>query len=122
MKAPTLFLAILALPGAMAQSTLPLIHATAKKVSIKDDGFLDKDAWNLSPKARPDIYTADRSRKTKYVTFYTDVDSIRVKLKPGGKVDFIILLNGTDSCYTEVASSFHKSPPAPESHDTIPFT
>jgi hypothetical protein len=122
MKAPILFLAILALHGAMAQSTLPLIHATAKKVSIKDDGFLEKDAWNLSPKARPDIYTADRSRKTKYVTFYTDVDSIRVKLKPGGKVDFIILLNGTDSCYTEVASSFHKSPPAPESHDTIPFT
>jgi hypothetical protein len=122
MKASILFLAILALHSAQGQSTLPIIHATSKKVSIKDDGYLDKDAWNLSPKARPDIYTADRSRKTKYVTFYTDIDSIRVKLKPGGKVNFIILLNNTDSCYTEVISTAPKPPSGPETHDTIPFT
>jgi len=29
----------------------------------------------LSPKARPDIYVADRTRKTKWVSFYTDRDS-----------------------------------------------
>jgi hypothetical protein len=122
MKAPILFIAILTLHSAQAQSSLPLIHATSKKVSIKDGEYFSKDSWNLSPKARPDIYTADRSRKTKYVTFYTDSDSIKIKLKPGAKVDFIILYNNTDSCYTQVASTFHKQPAGPETHDTIPFT
>ena len=122
LKAPILLLAILALHAAKAQSTLPLIHATSKTVSIRDGDYFDKDTWNLSPKARPDIYTADRSRKTKYVSFYTDIDSIKIKLKPGAKVDFIILYNNTDSCFTEVVSTAPKPPAGPETHDTIPFT
>ena len=122
MKIPILFLAILALQSAQAQSTLPLIHATSKTVSIRDGEYFDKDYWNLSPKARPDVYTAYRSRKTKYVTFYTDIDSIKIKLKPGAKADFIILYNNTDSCYTEIVSTAPKPPTGPETHDTIPFT
>jgi len=105
------------------QSNLPLIRANSKKVSIRDDGFFDKDSWNLSPAARPDVYTADRTRKSKWVTFYTDTDSIRVRVKPGGKYDFIILLNGKDSCFTRIASAI---PPASATAngatDTIPFT
>ena len=108
--------------GVLAQA-LPLIHATSKTVSIRDGGFLDKDRWTLSPKARPDIFTADRTRKTKWVTFYTDVDSIRIRVKPGTTYDFIILLNGKDSCYTEVVSAI---PPengrlTAAADDTIPF-
>ncbi len=124
MKAPILFFAILALHTLRAQSTLPLIHATSKTVSIRDGDYFDKDTWNLSPKARPDIYTADLSRKTKYVTFYTDIDSISIKLKPGAKADFIILFNNTDSCYTEVRSFLPQQPKVkgPDTHDTIPFT
>jgi hypothetical protein len=124
MRTTYLLLAILSLHTARAQSPLPLIHATSKTVSIRDGNYFDKDTWNLSPKARPDIYIADLSRKTRYVTFYTDIDSITIKLRPGGKADFIILFNNTDSCYTEVASFIpkqHKSK-GPETHDTIPFT
>src|ERR1700743_3385009 len=110
MKFSLLLLTLFAIHALRAQSTLPLIHAGSKSVSIKDGDYFDKDSWNLSPKARPDIYTADLSRKTKYVTFYTDIDSIRIKLKPGGRVDFIILYNNTDSCYTEVASFLHPQP------------
>ncbi|WP_154402429.1 hypothetical protein [Mucilaginibacter endophyticus] len=106
-----------------AQSKLPVIRATSKSVAINDGGFLDKNAWSLSPKTRPDIYTADRTRETKWVTFYTDIDSIRVKVKPGTRYDFIILLNGKDSCYTQVASAI---PPVDKNqtsakNDTIPF-
>jgi len=106
-----------------AQSKLPVIRATSKKVAINDGGFLDKNAWSLSPKTRPDIYTADRTRETKWVTFYTDIDSIRVKVKPGTRYDFIILLNGKDSCFTQVASAI---PPQNikennAKNDTIPF-
>jgi hypothetical protein len=124
MKYPLIVLAILSLQTVRARSPLPLIHATSKTVSIRDGDYFDKDTWNLSPKAKPDIYTADLSRKPKYVTFYTDIDSIRIKLQPGQKVDFIILFNNTDSCYTEIASFLPEKPKSkrPETHDTIPFT
>ncbi|MDO6431512.1 hypothetical protein Q4E93_12985 [Flavitalea sp. BT771] len=119
-----IFILLLAqsVPG---QSKLPVIRATSKKVSINDGGFLDKNAWALSPKIRPDIFTADRTRETKWVTFYTDVDSIRVKVKPGTSFDFIVLLNGKDSCYTRIVSAI---PPKRtlkgkiDKNDTIPFT
>jgi hypothetical protein len=105
------------------QSKLPVIKATSKKVAINDGGFLDKNAWSLSPKARPDVYIADRTRATKWVTFYTDIDSIRVKVKPGARYNFIILLNDKDSCYTQIASAI---PPQSKQdnaakNDTIPF-
>lgn len=107
-----------------AQSKLPVIKATSKSVAINDGGYLDKNAWSLSPGARPDVFTADRTRKTKWVTFYTDIDSIRVKVKPGTKFNFVILLNGKDSCYTQIASAI---PPENKiknniaTNDTIPF-
>jgi hypothetical protein len=111
--------------GLLAQTPLKVIKATSKKVSINDGGYLDKNVWTLSPQARPDVFTADRTRQTKWVTFYTDIDSIRVKLKPGMRYNFVILLNSRDSCYTQIASAI---PPDDgsitnaETHDTIPFT
>ncbi|UOE49299.1 hypothetical protein MTO98_33435 [Mucilaginibacter sp. SMC90] len=121
-----ILLLICLLPAALvnAQSKLPVIKATSKSVAINDGGFLDKNAWSLSPKTRPDVYTADRARTTKWVTFYTDIDSIRVKVKPGTRYNFIIVLNGKDSCYTQIASAI---PPAGKQdaviskNDTIPF-
>jgi len=108
-----------------AQSKLPVIKATSKKVAINDGGYLDKNTWSLAPKIKPDVFTADRTRKPKWVTFYTDIDSIRVRVKPGTRFDFIVLLNGKDSCYTQIASAI-----APEAmlesniatDDSIPFT
>jgi hypothetical protein len=125
MKYTLLFMPFLLVQSIFAQSKLPVIRATSKSVSINDGGYLDKNAWNLSPKIRPDIYTADRSRKTKWVTFYTDIDSIKVKVKPGTRFNFIVLLNGKDSCYTQIASAI---PPENmlknniATHDTLPFT
>ena len=115
-----LFTAIL-----FAQQKLPVIKATSKSVAVRDGDYLDKNAWSLSPKIRPDIFTADRTRKTKWVTFYTDIDSIRVKVKPGSVFDFVVLLNGKDSCYTRIVSAIppndlNKNEVAV--NDTIPFT
>lgn len=109
----------------LAQTKLPVINATSNRVSIKDGDILNKNSWTLSPSARPDIYTAERTRKTKWVTFYTDIDSIRVKVKPGRQFNFVILFNGKDSCYTQIASAV---PPEDKTLrkgatiDTIPFT
>lgn len=125
MKYTYLFISILLVQSVFAQSNLPIIKAGSKSVAINDGGRLDKNAWSLSPKIRPDVFTADRTRKTKWVTFYTDIDSIRVKVKPGTKYNFIVLLNGKDSCYTQIASAIPPASVLKNSFvkpDTIPFT
>jgi hypothetical protein len=125
MKYLSLFISLLFVQALYGQSKLPIIKATSKTVGIKDDGILDKEGWSLSPTARPDVYRAERTHQTKWVVFYTDIDSIKVKVKPGSKFDFIILLNGKDSCFTQIVSAF---PPlsqmennAKNTPDTIPF-
>ena len=90
---------------AFAQKKLPVIHAKSENVSINDGGYFEKDAWTLAPEAKPDVYRASRASKPKFVTFYTDLDSIKVKIKPGKSFDFIILLNGKDSCFTRIESA-----------------
>lgn len=108
----------------LAQKKLPVIKANSKEVVINDAGYFDKNAWYLSPEAKPDIYVAARASKSKFVTFYTDIDSISVKLKPGSKFDFVILLNGKDSCYTRIVSSSSIKNSIQQSRgkiDTIPF-
>lgn len=124
MKYVYMLIPFLWVQSALAQLKLPVIKATSKSASIKDGNYLD-NGWTLSPKIKPDVYTADRTRKTKLVTFYTDIDSIKVKVKPGTRFNFMVLLNGKDSCYTQIASAI-----PPESrlksrvtkNDTIPFS
>lgn len=107
------------------QSKLPIIKANSKKVAIKDGDILDKDAWTLSPTAKPDIYICNRTREVKWVTFYTDIDSIKVKVKIGTIFNFIILFNNKDTCYTQIKSAVpqkEKSKKISQKSDTIPFT
>ena len=108
-----------------AQTKLPVIKATSKRVSIKDGDVFSKNSWTLTPSAKPDIYTAERTRKTKWVIFYTDIDSIKVNVKPGTRFNFVIFFNGKDSCYTQIASAVppeDKTSPRLATVDTIPFT
>lgn len=108
----------------LGQTKLPVVRATSPNVAIDDGGYLDKDAWTLSPRVKPDVYTAGRSLKAKTVAFYTDIDSVKFTLQPGQSIDFIILLDGKDSCYTRVQSDTplrltHRQRAQPP--DTIPF-
>jgi len=119
------FIALLLIHSTNAQSRLPVIQAGSVNVSISDGGYLDKNVWTLSPRIRPDVYTADRTRQAKWVIFYTDIDSIKVKVTPGSVFDFVVLLNGKDSCFTRIASAIRPGQLLPNSHtkpDTIPFT
>jgi hypothetical protein len=94
---------------AVTQNKLPVIKATKKSVAIKDGDVFTKKAWSLSPEAKPDVFTATRTQKSKKVTFYTDLDSITVKVKPNSKYDFIILLNEKDTCFTQIRSAFQET-------------
>ena len=119
-----ILLLLLASPAFCQRKAMRIIKASSKSVSVRDGARFAKNSWALSPEAKPDIFTADRTRKTKWVTFYTDIDSIRVKVKPGTRYDFVILFNGKDSCHTQIASAI--PPEGKEEHkkgsDTIPFT
>jgi hypothetical protein len=119
-----LFLLLIFSINLWGQTKLPIIKATSKTASINDGGVLSKIFWTLTPEAKPDVYTADRTHETKWVIFYTDIDSIKVKVKPGTKFNFIVLLNGKDSCYTQIESAISMeniTKSTKNTHDTIPF-
>jgi hypothetical protein len=84
----------------LAQGNLPVIKATSKSVDIRDGEDFNKNGWKISPEIKPDIYTT--SSKGKKVTFYTDKDSISVKISKKTKYDFIILLNDSTKAYTQI--------------------
>jgi hypothetical protein len=81
-----------------AQQNLPIIRAKSKTVDIQDGDDFKKATWTISPDLKPDIYQT----QSKKVTFYTDIDSITFKVIPNQKYNFIILLNGKDSAYTQI--------------------
>ncbi len=116
---------ILCVQSVFGQHKLPVIQAHSQKVAIRDGAYLDNNAWTLAPEAKPDVFTADRTRVPKWVTFYTDIDSIKVKVKPGTIFDFMILRDGKDSCFTRIVSAIppdDKAAVHADTHDTIPFT
>lgn len=115
------FLLLLSAYG-FSQNRLPVIKANVKTATIQEVGQPLKK-WNLSPEIKIDVFTTNKLVKPVMVKFKTDIDSISFKLKPGQQKDFIVLLNGKDSCYTRIQSPEVKNfrRVQPEVHDTIPF-
>lgn len=105
-----------------AQTKLPVIKAGSKKALIVE-GEGDQYNWYLNPEIKPDIHTISKILQPEWIKFYTDIDSIKVKIKPNEKFDFIVLLNNKDTCYTRIESLPVKnySTRQPATHDTIPF-
>ena len=120
----------LLLLGSQITAQPKLIKANSNKVDIKDGDYFQKEVWNLSPEINPDIYYVVGPVKEKKVIFYTDIDSITVNMQPGHSYDFIILLNGKDSCFTRLVwqspiknSGYKKNcRNCIITSDTIPFT
>lgn len=88
--------------SAFAQQKLPLIRATSKNVSIKDGYILQIGTWNLSPEVKLDSYHAIKPFTRRTITFYTDQDSIAFDVVSGQSYNFDILLNGKDTCHTQI--------------------
>ena len=105
-----------------SQKKLPVINANSNQAKIYEQNN-PASSWYLNPKIKLDVFTTGKLTKPKTIKFKTDVDSISFKIKPGQKKDFIVLLNGKDTCLTEIQSiktrDFSKI--SPEIHDTIPF-
>ena len=101
---------------------LPIIKATSKKAYFME-GKEERHNWNISPEIPLDVHITTKIVKSKWITFYTNIDSIKVKLKPNEIFDFIVILNNKDTCRTRIKSlpyvDYSKQKIA--SHDTIPF-
>jgi transglutaminase-like putative cysteine protease len=83
-----------------AQEKLPVIKASSNSVNIRDGGKLIINAWNISPKIKPDVYIT--AVKNGMVTFYTDLDSISFRVKPHEVYSFLVLLNNKDTALTQI--------------------
>lgn len=106
----------------IAQKNLPVIKAHSGQAII-NEGANPASAWYINPKLKLDVYTTGKITTAQLIKFKTDVDSISINVKPGEKIDFIVLLNGKDSCLTEIYCPDLKnfSRVSPEIHDSIPF-
>jgi hypothetical protein len=106
-----------------AQKNLPVIKAMSRNVKIRDGAVL-KDWWYIVPEARPDVYWVDFPCKEQAVTFITDIDSISFVVKQGFVYGFVILLDGRDSAFTQIAGVHqHKvNCTGSTGNDSIPFT
>ncbi|HLO52769.1 MAG TPA: hypothetical protein VK169_00700 [Saprospiraceae bacterium] len=108
-----------------AQQELPIIRANSKNVKILDGINYKSNFWVIFPETKPDIYYLDLPRKATHVKFITDIDSISFTMNYGEAKDFIVLLNGKDSCYTRISANYPnlKLPKkVKQGNDTIPFT
>ena len=76
------------------------IKANSKTVAIRDGDNYNENAWTISPEINPDIFTT--SSKGKYVTFYTDLDSIKVEITPTTLFNFIIMLHDSIKALTQI--------------------
>lgn len=118
-------LSVIAFQSLTAQQSLPVIRANSKNVKILDGLNYKSDYWVIFPETKPDVYFLDIPRKTAEVKFITDLDSISFAMNYGETRDFIVLLNGKDSCYTRISANYPKlSLPVKgaQGNDTIPFT
>lgn len=122
MKTRFTLLLLAPLSFCFAQQKLRVIKSGTPTVKIIENKDLVTN-WNLEPGVKPDIYQSGKNISSRNIKIVTDSDSLEVNLKPGKPYDFVVLLNGKDSCYTRFVSPELKnySGVKPAQHDTIPF-
>ncbi len=120
----TIFTLLLLVPLSVccAREKLPVIKSGTPAVTIIENKELVTN-WNLEPGTRPDIYRTGKNISSRNIKILTDSDSLEVNLQPGNSFDFVVLLQGKDSCFTRFVSPATKdfSRVKPARKDTIPF-
>ena len=101
MKDLSFFLFFFITINSLAQK-LPVLQSNSQNLDIRDGSNFRKGRWNIDPKTNPDIYESFISKKYKWVSFISDIDSIRFKVKAGKNYPFIVLLNKRDTAYTQI--------------------
>ena len=92
-------------PTLIAKMQLPVVRSEKRIISIRDGNQFFKDIWTLDP-VKTDVYHVNRPQKNGKVTYITDIDSISFDIEYGKEIDFIVLLNGKDSCLNRVSATY----------------
>ncbi|MDQ0968186.1 hypothetical protein QFZ20_003589 [Flavobacterium sp. W4I14] len=106
----------------LAQKKLPIIKAGVGQAKFYE-AYKASSNWYINPKIKLDVFTTGKITKSINIKFKTDIDSIVFRIGPGEQKEFIVLLNGKDSCRTKIVCPELKnfSKILPEVHDSIPF-
>jgi len=99
----TLTLWLFSLCGYSQLKEMKIIKATSTSVNIRDGKEFKENTWRIVPDAKPDVYNSVAEEKI--ITFYTDIDSISIEVKPNQTYDFIVLLNEKDSAWTQIKTN-----------------
>ena len=87
----------------IAQSHLPIVKANSITASMREGNELYKDNWTIMPNIKPDIWEVNFYKNgTKKVALITDIDSISFEVEQNKTYNFIVLLNGKDTAYTQI--------------------
>lgn len=118
-----IYLLIATYTFASAQTDLPILKTNIKTLAVKDGDVLRNDYWTIQPTLKIDIYEADKTQNIKFVTFYSDIDSITFEIEAMKQQDFLIIYNEKDTCLTRIKSgiSVIDKTQIELTQDTIPF-
>jgi len=97
-----ILLFLLAISANSFAQNLPVLKSKRTRLDIRDGNELRKGRWNIDPKTKPDIFKSVVNNKHKWVTFISDTDSIRFKVKADRKYQFLVVLNEKDTALTQI--------------------
>jgi hypothetical protein len=115
-----IILSFFTMTNVFPQAKIPLIKASSEKAGITDGAYCHVD-WKLDPKADPDVYFVNIPTKESTVVFKTDQEELTVMTKPGSMYDFIVLLNGTDSCHVRISVQLPPDLPTMDNSNLFPM-
>lgn len=110
--------------SAFAQKHLPLIQSGVNSATIVDGKYVSIN-WQLDPVANPDIYYVNVPRSNSKVVFRTDKGSLTFKTRFGKDYNFLVVINGKDTCHLRISATNEPAVRQAQSNtnhpDTIPF-
>ncbi|MFT6502244.1 MAG: hypothetical protein ACJASQ_002370 [Crocinitomicaceae bacterium] len=124
MKTASLLILFAALSvSSIAQHDLPVLRTNTSDLSINDGNSFKENYWTIDPALELDVYVADKTIQTKSITFYSDIDTVSFQISLYEKQNFLVILNDTDTCLTQIKSgiTFINKEDLVLTHDTIPF-
>ena len=81
---------------------LPVIKSTTRKADYRADSEWRKGAWNIAPHIAADSLFVFCTTNSVDFCFYTNIDSIKFKVKPGTVKKFYVSLNDTAYALTVI--------------------
>jgi len=99
MKNKYIFLILAILPS-FAFTQNPILNSNKKRIEFSING--KKNGWLIAPEVNPDILRIYCGHNNNSVIFKTDIDSIEYIVSNKDTINFSIILNKTDTAYTQI--------------------